>query len=87
MLRCIPASTADAAVVSNGIKTLSANGLITFFIHGSLVFNNGPRSLPRNPPHCIILDNYVFDNLISVDELFAKTLQRFATSLLVNNNS
>ena len=42
---------ADAAAVNpNGIKTLLANGLITFFISGNPVFNNGPRSLPRNPP-------------------------------------
>ena len=46
-----------AAVKPNGIKTLLANGLITFFINGSLVFNNRPRSLPRNHPDCIILDN------------------------------
>ena len=47
---CIPASAADAAAVNpNGIKTLLANGLITFFINGKPVFNNGPRSLPRNP--------------------------------------
>ena len=36
---------------------------------------------------CIILDNKVFENLISIDELFAKALQRFVTCLLVNNNS
>ena len=36
-----------------------SNGLIKFFINGSPVFNNGPRSLPRNPPDCIILDNWV----------------------------
>ena len=48
---CIPASAADAAVVNpNGIKTLLSNGLITFFINGNPVFNNGPRRLPRNPP-------------------------------------
>ena len=67
---CIPASAADAAAVnSKGIKTLLANGLIIFFINGSPVFSNGPRSLPRNPANCIILDNWVFDNLISVDDL------------------
>ena len=55
---CIPAITTDAAAVNpNGIKILLANSLITFFIYGSLVFNNGPRSLPGNPPDCIILDN------------------------------
>ena len=48
---CIPASSADAVpVYPNGIETLSANSLITFFINGNPVFNNGPRSLPRNLP-------------------------------------
>ena len=47
---CIATSAADAAAVNpNGIKTLLANGLITFFINGNPVFNNGPRSLPSNP--------------------------------------
>ena len=68
------------------IKRPLVNGLITFFISGNPVFSNGPRSLPRNPPDCIILDNRVFDNLISVDKQFAKALRRFATCLLVNNN-
>ena len=54
---CLPASDANAAVVNpNGIKTLLANDLITFFINGSPVFNNGPRNLPRNSVDCIILD-------------------------------
>ena len=48
---CIPASAADAAVVNpRGIKTLLANGLITFFINANPVFSNGPSNLPRNPP-------------------------------------
>ena len=35
---CIPASAADAAAVNpKGIKTLLANGLITFFISGNPV--------------------------------------------------
>ena len=55
---CVPASAADAvAVNSKGIKTLLANGLITFFINGNLVFSNGPRRLPKNPGDCTILDN------------------------------
>ena len=55
---CIPASAADAAAVnSKGIKTLLANGLITFFIKGNPVLSNGPSNLPRNPPDYIILDN------------------------------
>ena len=51
---CVSAPAADAAAVNtNGIKTLLADGLITFFINVNPVFNNGPRSLPRNPPDCI----------------------------------
>ena len=68
---------------------LLTNGLITVFVNGNPAFSNGPRSLPRNPPDCIILDNQVirgFDSLISVDELFEKTLRKFATCLLVTNN-
>ena len=66
---CIPASAADAAAVNpKGIKTLFANGLITFFINGNPVFSNGLRSLPRNPRHCIILDIGIFDNLIAVNK-------------------
>ena len=48
---CIPLSAAvTAAVNPNGIKTLLVNGLIAFCINGNPVFNNGRRSLPRNPP-------------------------------------
>ena len=37
---CIPASAADVAAVNpKGIKTLLANGLITFFINGNTVFS------------------------------------------------
>ena len=42
---CIPASAADTAVGNpNGIKTLLANDLNTFFIKINPVFSNGPRS-------------------------------------------
>ena len=83
---CIPASAADAAAVNpKGIKTLLANGLITFFINGNPVFSNGPSNL-RYPPNCIIYGNCVFDNLISVDELLVKALRRFETCRLVSNN-
>ena len=67
-------SAADAAAVNpKAIKTLLANGLITLFINGNPVFSNGPNNLLRNSD-CIIFDNWVFDNLISADELFAKDL-------------
>ena len=54
---CIPASAADAAVSPRGTKTPLASGLITLFISGNPVLSKGPKSLPRNPPDCIILDN------------------------------
>ena len=52
-------STADAAAVNpNGIKTLFANGLRTFPIKGNPVFDDGPKSLPKNLPDCpIFCDN------------------------------
>ena len=53
----IPASAADAhAVNPKEVKTLLANGLITFFINVNTVFNNGPSNLPKNPPDWIILE-------------------------------
>ena len=57
-----------AAVNPRGIKTLLASGLITFFINGSPVFSNRLSNVPRNLPDFIILDNWFFDNLISVDK-------------------
>ena len=54
---CIPASASDAAAVNpKGIKTFSANGLITFFLNGNPIFNNGPSNLPKKPPDWIILE-------------------------------
>ena len=68
--------SADAALVNpNGIKTLLANGYRKFFIKGRLVFKNGPRGLPKNPPDCTILDRWVFNNSILVAELSAKVLR------------
>ena len=85
---CIPAYAADVAAVNpKGIKTVLANGLITFFISGNPVFSNVPSNLLRNPPHCIAFDNWVSDNLISAGELFAKDLRRFETFRLVSNYS
>ena len=40
---CIPASAGDAAAAAanpNGIKTLLANGWVSFVINSNLVFNN-----------------------------------------------
>ena len=66
-------SVADVAAVNpNGIKTLLANGLSTFLIKTKPVFINSPRSLPKNPPDYRILYNWVLDNSVLADELFAK---------------
>ena len=84
----IATSHADAvAVNSNCIKTRLINGLSTFTINDNPIFINGPRILPRNPTDCTILDNWVFDNFILGDELFAKILRSFETCLSVSNNS
>ena len=76
----------DAAPVNpNGIKTLLANGLSTFPIKDNLVFNDGPKSLPKYPPDCKISCR-VFDNFILAEELLAKALRSFETCVLINNN-
>ena len=83
----IAVSVGDPAAVNpNGIKMLLANGLTTFFLKGNPVFSNGPKSLPKNSPNYPILCNWVFDNSILTEELFAKALKSFETCELVNNN-
>ena len=62
------------------------NGLDNFFTKGKPAFSNDIKSLPRNLSHCTILDNWVFDNFILTDELFAETLQSLGTYVLDNNN-
>ena len=63
--------------------------LSAFPIKGNPVFNNSPKRLPKNPLDCSIfllflLDcNWVFDNFILAEELFAKTLQSLETGVLV----
>ena len=52
-----------------------------------MVFNKGPSNLPKDSPDRIILDNWVFGNLISADELFEKALRILEICLSVNNNS
>ena len=51
MSNCI---VADASAVNlNGIKATLASGLSTCFIKGKQVFNNGPKSLHKNPSYCL----------------------------------
>ena len=53
----IAAFFTDAASVNpNGIKTLLVNDSSKFFIKGKVMFCSGPRSLPKNPPDCTILE-------------------------------
>ena len=74
------ASVSDAAAVnSNSIKTLLANGLSTFPIKGNLVFSNSRKSLPKNRQYCPIFCKWVFDNVTLAEELFAKALPSFET--------
>ena len=54
---------------------------VSFFLKG----HHGLKSVPRNPPDCTGLDNWVFDNFILADELFAKALRNLETYLSVNN--
>ena len=82
----VAAAAAAAAVNHKGTKTSLANGLSTFPIKGKPVFSYCPRSLPRNPLNCIILDNWVFKNFILADYLFAKASQILEACVLVNNN-
>ena len=71
----------SAAVNSYVIKTLLANDLSTYFINGKPTFINDPKRLPRNPPACIILENFAFENFISAVKLFANTSRRLETFL------
>ena len=76
-------AVADAFVINQtGIKTPLANGLSRSFIKGNPFFVNYPRSLPKAPRDCIILDSQVFE--ILVDELFAKAPGSFKTCLFKN---
>ena len=66
-----------AAVNSTGKKTLLANDLRTSPIRDNPAFSTGPIILPKNPPDCPILCNWVIDNLILADKPFAKNLRIF----------
>ena len=68
------------------MKTLLANDLSTFSIKDNPVFDNVPKGLPKNPPDCTIVCNWVFDNFTLANKLFAKALRSLKTCVLVNNN-
>ena len=46
--------------LKHGIKAFLANGLITFSINGSPVYNNEPMSLLRNPPVWVFDEIYIY---------------------------
>ena len=76
----------DTAVNPNGIKTLLANILSTFLIKDNPFFSNSPENLPKNPPDCSILCNWVFVNFILGDEPFARAIWSFEACVLDLSN-
>ena len=77
----VAASVAAAAVNPNMIKTRLASGSDLFYIKNNPVFSNGQKGLLKIHPDCPILCNWVFDNSILVDELFAKSVETLQTCL------
>ena len=57
-------SSHDAAVNTNGTKTLLATGLSTYIIKSNPANVSGPKSIPKNTSECNISCNSVFDNYI-----------------------
>ena len=59
-------------------------------LNGKLTILPKPDVIPdiavKNPPNCIVLDNWVFENFILADEPFAKVLRMFENPLSVNGN-
>ena len=77
----VAASVAAAAVNPNRNKTRLASGSDLFYIKDNPVLSNGQKGLPKIHPNFPILCNWVFDNFILVDELFAKAVQTLQTCL------
>lgn len=72
IFQCNPASTADATDVnSSAINNSLVHGRSKFFINSKPNFICDLRSLPSNPPDCIISDSCVFENFMLADDLFA----------------
>ena len=64
--------------------------VILFLVMDQLIYSEILPILSYQKPNyqrLYIFDNWVFDNLISVDELFAKALRRLENCLPVNNNT
>ena len=77
-------SVVDSASVNpNRIKTLLPSSLITFFPNGKPTFIKGLRTLPKNPPYCIILENCACNNFVLEGNFFAKSWESLVTGLSV----
>ena len=48
---------------------------VHFLVKENPVFSYGLKSLSKNPPDCPILCNWIFDNFILGEKLFAKALR------------
>ena len=67
------------------MKNFSNLSLTTLAIEVYIALSSGPViSYIANPPDCIILDNWVFENYIIADEPFANSLQMLETCVSVN---
>ena len=79
--------TAAAAVNPSGFTILLANGVNVSFINGKTGFTNGPICIKdlQEIHQIVFFQIFVFDNLISSQELFPKTLRRLTTCASVSN--
>ena len=78
------ASVDDAgAVCPNGIKTILANDVSTFFINGKEVIINGPRKLENHPSWLLIFLVFLF-NKISLISMELMTFMKSFISLFVS---
>ena len=59
---------------------------VHFWLKAITFSSNGSKGLPKNPPNCPILCNWVFDSFILADEPFAKVLRSLKACVLVNEN-
>ena len=73
-----------AAVNPYCIKTLFTNDFSTFPIKDNPVFNNGLKSLPKNPPDFPVLFNWVFDNFMKD---YFRSLKITSVPFLITNFS
>ena len=60
--RILALTAEDAIVNSTGTNSPLANVVSTFFINRRPTFIKRLRSIPMNPPGCIVFDNLSFDN-------------------------